>query len=319
MSSEPHAETAASAYLIAECVQHPLRRAIVTCCGRVLGLSSRELGARFQGKGRRQQEGFGRVLEQALIVAGETNVATLLPWTLAHEGRGTPLGRRVSLLLPALRVLGSSAPVLVFDPGPNDWAACGETAVTLAEAAPGLVVALIASPAVWAQWADGDDTHTHAVLREGVVDLTVPELSERTASVGERTGGGDAGCAGMADDHARSLPERVLFEALEMTNDLRGCFRLNQPVTSTTSGDDLEVDLLCAELEIAVEVDGYFHFQDADAYRRDRRKDIRLQQGGLIVVRVLADDVMARTEDVVASIRMIADNKRARGPDGRHR
>ena len=43
---------------------------------------------------------------------------------------------------------------------------------------------------------------------------------------------------------------------------------------------------------LAVEIDGYYHFQDADAYRRDRRKDLELQKRGFLVVRVLAEDVV---------------------------
>lgn len=64
----------------------------------------------------------------------------------------------------------------------------------------------------------------------------------------------------------------------------------------------LEIDLACPSLRLAVEVDGYFHFRDADAYRRDRRKDIELQRQGYFVVRVLAEDVMARLEAVVAVV-----------------
>jgi very-short-patch-repair endonuclease len=38
----------------------------------------------------------------------------------------------------------------------------------------------------------------------------------------------------------------------------------------------LEVDLLCAESGVVIELDGAQHFADADAYRRDRRKDALL-------------------------------------------
>ena len=54
----------------------------------------------------------------------------------------------------------------------------------------------------------------------------------------------------------------------------------------------MEVDLAALELALAVEIDGYYHFRDADAYRRDRRKDFELQKRGFLVVRVLADDVV---------------------------
>jgi very-short-patch-repair endonuclease len=64
----------------------------------------------------------------------------------------------------------------------------------------------------------------------------------------------------------------------------------------------MEVDLLAADLRLAVEVDGYHHFQDEDAYRRDRRKDLDLQRRGYLVVRVLAEDVVCRLEEVLRTI-----------------
>jgi len=53
----------------------------------------------------------------------------------------------------------------------------------------------------------------------------------------------------------------------------------------------LEVDLLCAEARVAVELDGAQHLADPIAYRRDRRKDQLLQENGYLVVRFLAEDV----------------------------
>ncbi|MEI7892742.1 MAG: hypothetical protein WCI05_06600 [Myxococcales bacterium] len=44
-----------------------------------------------------------------------------------------------------------------------------------------------------------------------------------------------------------------------------------------------EVDLLAQELRIAVEIDGYYHFQGQAPYRRDRRKDFELQHRGYLV------------------------------------
>ena len=39
-----------------------------------------------------------------------------------------------------------------------------------------------------------------------------------------------------------------------------------------------------------------------DAYRRDRRKDLELQKRGYLVVRVLAEDVVCRLEQVLDTI-----------------
>jgi very-short-patch-repair endonuclease len=53
----------------------------------------------------------------------------------------------------------------------------------------------------------------------------------------------------------------------------------------------LEVDLLCAEARMAIEIDGAQHLADPVAYRRDRRKDQLLQESGYLVLRFLAEDV----------------------------
>jgi very-short-patch-repair endonuclease len=53
----------------------------------------------------------------------------------------------------------------------------------------------------------------------------------------------------------------------------------------------LEVDLLCADCRVAVELDGAQHLADPIAYRRDRRKDLLLQENGYLVLRFLAEDV----------------------------
>jgi very-short-patch-repair endonuclease len=53
----------------------------------------------------------------------------------------------------------------------------------------------------------------------------------------------------------------------------------------------MEVDLVCATSRIAIELDGGQHLGDADAYRRDRRKDALLQENGYLVLRFLAEDM----------------------------
>ena len=43
-------------------------------------------------------------------------------------------------------------------------------------------------------------------------------------------------------------------------------------------------------------------FTDPEAFRRDRRKDLELQKQGYLVVRVLAEDVVERLEEVMDTI-----------------
>lgn len=103
-------------------------------------------------------------------------------------------------------------------------------------------------------------------------------------------------------DRARSAAERLLFRALESLPETTGLFALNQRLDIVFGSAPVEVDLLCQGLGIAVEVDGYYHFRDADAYRRDRRKDILLQLHRYLVVRCLADDVVVALDRVLDTI-----------------
>lgn len=64
----------------------------------------------------------------------------------------------------------------------------------------------------------------------------------------------------------------------------------------------MEVDLLCADARIAVELDGEQHLAGVEAYRRDRHKDVLLQENGYLVLRFLAEDVGKRLDEVLNGI-----------------
>src|SRR5262249_39375224 len=82
-----------------------------------------------------------------------------------------------------------------------------------------------------------------------------------------------------------------------------GLFQLNTTLDFRFGPNrDIEVDLVAPSVNLAIEVDGYHHFQDPEAYRRDRRKDLELQKQGYLVVRVLADDVVERLEEMLDTI-----------------
>ena len=51
-----------------------------------------------------------------------------------------------------------------------------------------------------------------------------------------------------------------------------------------------------------VELDGGQHLENLDAYRRDRRKDVLLQERGYFVLRFLAEDVGAKLDMVLDAI-----------------
>jgi Protein of unknown function (DUF559) len=101
-------------------------------------------------------------------------------------------------------------------------------------------------------------------------------------------------------DRARSAAERFLFERLETLPTTAGLFELNTTLDIPFGpGRLMEVDLASHVLKLAIEIDGYYHFQGEDSYRRDRRKDFLLQSRGYLVVRILAEDVVRRLEDIL--------------------
>ena len=76
----------------------------------------------------------------------------------------------------------------------------------------------------------------------------------------------------------------------------------------------LEVDLLCADARVAVEIDGAQHLADPVAYRRDRRKDHLLQEQGYLVLRFLAEDVGKELDLVLDSIQRALSGRRTMIP-----
>lgn len=117
------------------------------------------------------------------------------------------------------------------------------------------------------------------------------------------------------DDGARSAAERFLFAMFEALPETTGLFALNAPLPGDVrfGPRPAEVDLLALDPRVAVEVDGYHHFTDAERYRRDRRKDVLLQEQGFLVLRFLAEDVVPRLETILDAVRT-AVNRRLPAP-----
>ncbi|MCB9562860.1 MAG: DUF559 domain-containing protein [Kofleriaceae bacterium] len=164
-----------------------------------------------------------------------------------------------------------------------------------ATARPRQAIAVLADPSLAATWLASGDDRLRAWVREGLIEVGAAV----TATPAPRPA---SARAPSRRDRARSLAEWTLFEALEATPATAGRFALNQRLAVRFGPDDAEVDLLSRELAIAIEVDGFHHFTDAAAYRRDRRKDALLQTHGLTVLRVLADDVLADPRDAVRMV-----------------
>lgn len=113
----------------------------------------------------------------------------------------------------------------------------------------------------------------------------------------------------MSIERARSHAEQLLHACLEHCPETAGLSQLNVPLDIPFGPRPLEVDLLIASHRVAIEVDGYHHFRDADRYRRDRRKDRLLQLHGYLVLRVLADDVVDQLETVLSTVRDTLANR----------
>jgi len=104
-------------------------------------------------------------------------------------------------------------------------------------------------------------------------------------------------------DRARSATEEFLFRRLETLPETKGRFVLNESLTIPFDQQGrMEIDLLCADARLAVELDGGQHLGDPEAYRRDRRKGQLLQEHGYFVLRFLAEDVGKCLDQVLDAI-----------------
>jgi very-short-patch-repair endonuclease len=111
---------------------------------------------------------------------------------------------------------------------------------------------------------------------------------------------------------ARSATEAFLYRRLESLHETKGRFRLNAELPIAFDAlSRMEVDLLCADSRVVVELDGAQHLADAVAYRRDRRKDQLLQENGYLVLRFLSGDVGKDLNAVLdAILRSLAHRQR---------
>ena len=144
------------------------------------------------------------------------------------------------------------------------------------------------------EWKKDYAASVRRLIRDGV---DVP-LASLFVHVARTPGSSDEGEA-----RARSASEAFLFRRLQTLPATTGRFRLNAELPISFDGDGkMEVDLLCAETGVVIELDGAQHLADVEAYRRDRRKDALLQQHGYFVLRFLAEDAGKRLDQVLDAI-----------------
>jgi very-short-patch-repair endonuclease len=116
-------------------------------------------------------------------------------------------------------------------------------------------------------------------------------------------------------DRARSSTEAFLYRRLETLPETAGRFRLNAELPIPFDGwGRMEVDLLDADAHVAIELDGGQHLGDEEAYRRDRRKDVLLQENGYHVLRFLCGDVGKRLDEALDTILRALSHRGTRQP-----
>ena len=187
-----------------------------------------------------------------------------------------------------------NAPMLarMFDRRCRGYEALGYTILLPASAIPGwpIDVALPADPA----WKRDYSGSIRRLIRDGV-DKPLASLFVHAS----RTISADA----LGADRARSATEAFLFRRLETLLETKGRFRLNEKLPiAFDPGGSLEVDLLCPERRLVIELDGSQHLADPEAYRRDRRKDQLLQENGYFILRFLTEDVGKELDRVLDAI-----------------
>ena len=189
----------------------------------------------------------------------------------------------------------------MFDRRCRGYEAVGYMITLPASAVPGwpAAVPLPADPS----WKQDYAASVRRLIRDGV-DATLGNLFVHAA----RRVDPDA----VGADRARSATEAFLYRRLETLDGTRGRFELNVHLPIAFGGrGQLEVDLLCADSRLAIELDGAQHLSDAVAYRRDRQKDQLLQENGYWVLRFLAEDVGKNLDSILDTIlRSLAHRER---------
>jgi very-short-patch-repair endonuclease len=188
----------------------------------------------------------------------------------------------------------------MFDRRCRGYEAAGYSILLPASAVPGwpVEVPLPIDP----QWKQDYAASVRRLIRDGV-DAPLANLFVHAVP--------DVSPDAQGAARARSASEAFLYRRLETLPETSGRFRLNVGLPIAFDGwGRMEVDLLCADSGVAIELDGGQHLADADAYRRDRRKDALLQEHGYFVLRFLAEDVGKHLDEVLDTISRTLTNRR---------
>jgi superfamily II DNA or RNA helicase len=188
----------------------------------------------------------------------------------------------------------------MFDRRCRGYETVGYTILLPASAVPGwpAQVPLPVDP----RWKSDYAASVRRLVRDGV-DLP---LAKSFVDVAQAVTPGEEGVV-----RARSASEAFLYRRLATLPDTAGLFRLNARLPIPFDGrGEMEVDLLWADGRVAIELDGPQHFDNREAYRRDRRKDVLLQENGYLVLRFLAEDLGMQLDTVLDAILRAVSHRR---------
>ncbi|MBN2595140.1 MAG: DEAD/DEAH box helicase family protein [Sedimentisphaerales bacterium] len=180
----------------------------------------------------------------------------------------------------------------MFDRRCRGYEAVGYSILLPASAVPGWPpdVPLPVDP----KWKNDYAASVRRLVRDGV-DATLANLFVHASRPVKATSKGI--------ERARSASEAFLYRRLESLTETAGFFQLNAKLPIPFDGwGQMEVDLLWPEGRIAIELDGSQHLANPDAYRRDRRKDVLLQENDYNVLRFLAEDAGKHLDSVLDTI-----------------
>jgi very-short-patch-repair endonuclease len=246
----------------------------------------------------------------------------------------TSFSMQIELVPELVAWLGAAAPTLFVVSDPENEAMDRAAWVgALAEAVPALPICLAVAPDAFSKFRSlAPENHAKALLTECAIvslDATSPDSAEqpRRRESGFQTDvepvlrsaaelGADEetleevvkierelALAAQGGGHrqretARSEAERLFLRMLELCPQTAGLFRLNGKVEiEGWATPQMEIDLLCDSLRIAVELDGFYHFVDKQRYKLDRKKDFLLQRSGFLVIRLHADDILSNLRE----------------------
>lgn len=185
----------------------------------------------------------------------------------------------------------------MFDRRCRGYEAIGYTILLPASAIPGWPAdVVLPSDPIWKRDYSGS---VRRLIRDGVDEPLATSFVHAARAVREDAEGAA---------RARSASEAFLYRRLDTLTETSGRFRLNAALPIPFDGfGTLEVDLLCADARVAIELDGGQHLADPVAYRCDRRKDQLLQENDYFVLRFLAEDVGKQLDTVLdATLRALA-------------